>query len=168
MKYLMLVIFFKKTDYGAEILYIKSKYFTAADYNRLINEKLDLIIRQKKSFDKSDIADLVKNAELYKKVAILATKAELKAEKDKIIKLQAFDSSYFCGKSYFEDDGTQNYLVFQTIYKYFKKIGNTDHISAWKSKGLSDKNINPPPTSDDSLFTKLRLCNFLIIKRFIK
>ena len=63
----MLVIIFKKTDYGAEILYIKSKYFTTVDYNRLINEKLDLIIRQKRSFNKSDIADLVKNTELYKK-----------------------------------------------------------------------------------------------------
>ena len=41
------------------------------------------------------------------KVATLATKAELKAEQDKIIKLQAFDSSYFCGKSHFEDDGTE-------------------------------------------------------------
>ena len=27
-------------------------------------------------------------------------------------KLKAFDSSYFIGESYFEEDGTQNYLVF--------------------------------------------------------
>ena len=27
-------------------------------------------------------------------------------------KLKIFDSSYFIGKSYFEEDGTQNYLVF--------------------------------------------------------
>ena len=40
-----------------------------------------------------------------------------------------FDSSYFRGKSYFQDDGTQNYLVFQPMYIYFKKIGNTDHIT---------------------------------------
>ena len=32
---------------------------------------------------------------LIKKVATVATKAELKAEQDKIKKLQAFDSSYF-------------------------------------------------------------------------
>ena len=30
-----------------------------------------------------------------KKVATLATKAELKAKQDKIVKLQALDSSYF-------------------------------------------------------------------------
>ena len=34
----------------------------------------------------------------------LTTKAELKEEQDKIIKLQAFDSSYVRGKSYYEDD----------------------------------------------------------------
>ena len=30
-------------------------------------------------------------------------------------KLKTFDSSYFIGKSHFEEDGTQNYLVFQPI-----------------------------------------------------
>ena len=35
----------KKTDYEAEILDIKSKYFTAADYNKFTNEKLDLNIK---------------------------------------------------------------------------------------------------------------------------
>ena len=51
-----------------------------------------------------------------KKVAILAIKTELNAEQYKIIKLQAFSSGYFCDKSYFEDDCTQNYLVFQPMY----------------------------------------------------
>ena len=64
--------------------------------------------------------------------------------------MQAFDSSYR-GKSHFEDDGTQNYLVFQPMYKYFKKIGNTDYISLWKSKGLSDETIKPPSIFDNSL-----------------
>ena len=35
-------------------------------------------------------------------------------------KLKTFDSSYFIGKSHFEEDGTQNYLVFQPIFRYFK------------------------------------------------
>ena len=35
-------------------------------------------------------------------------------------KLNTFDSSYFIGKSHFEEDGIQNYLVFQPINKYFK------------------------------------------------
>ena len=68
-------------------------------------------------------------------------------------KLQIFDLSYFIGKSHFEEDGTQNYLVFQPINRYFKVIANTDYVSSWKSKGLSAESIKPPTTSDNSLTT---------------
>ena len=34
-------------------------------------------------------------------------------------KLKTFDSGYFIGKSHFEEDGIQNYLVFQPLKKYF-------------------------------------------------
>ena len=37
-------------------------------------------------------------------------------------KLQTFDSSYFLGKSHFEEDDAQTYLVFQPICRYFIKI----------------------------------------------
>ena len=43
-------------------------------------------------------------------------------------KLKTFDSSYFIGKSHFEEDGPQDYLVFQPIIRYFKVITNTDYI----------------------------------------
>ena len=66
-------------------------------------------------------------------------------------KLKTFDSSYFIGKSHYEEDGAQTYLVFQSINKYFKEITNTDYISSWKSKGLSAESIKPPTTSDNSL-----------------
>ena len=81
----------------------------------------------------------------------LATKAELKAEQDKSVKLQTFDSRYICSKSYFEDDGTQSCLVFQLLSGYFKTVANTSKVTAWKSKGLSDKGIKPPSTSNNSL-----------------
>ena len=66
-------------------------------------------------------------------------------------KLKTFDSGYFIGKSHFEEDGTQNYLVFQPINKYFKVIANTNYVSSWKSKGLSAENISQPTTSNNSL-----------------
>ena len=66
-------------------------------------------------------------------------------------KLKTFDSSYFIGKSYFDEDGKQNYLVIQAINKYFKLITNTDYVSSWKSKGLSAETIKPSTTSDYSL-----------------
>ena len=66
-------------------------------------------------------------------------------------KLKIFVSGYYIGKSHFEGDGTQNYLVFQPLNKYFKVITNTDYISSWKSKGLSAESIKPPTTSGNSL-----------------
>ena len=41
------------------------------------------------------------------------------------------------------------------MYRYFKKIGNTEHISSWKSKGLSDKIIKPVNTPVNSLVLTL-------------
>ena len=59
--------------------------------------------------------------------------------------------SYFIDKSHFEEDGTQNYLIFQPLNKYFKLIANTDYVSSWKFKELSAETIKPPSTSDNSL-----------------
>ena len=58
---------------------------------------------------------------------------------------------FFRGKSHFEEDGTQNYLAFQPIQRYFKIIagvGNGNYIYYWKSKGLSDERINSIKTCD--------------------
>ena len=51
-----------------------------------------------------------------------------------MLKLQVFDLSYFLGKSHVEDDSTQILLVFQPVYKYLKKMANSNPVSAWKSK----------------------------------
>ena len=58
----------------------------------------------------------------------------------------------FRGKSHFENDGTQNYTVFQTVYRYFKTTSaNDSNILSWKSKRLSDESIKPPTTSNKML-----------------
>ena len=51
---------------------------------------------------------------------------------------------HFRGKIHFEKDGTQNYSVFQPIYRYFKRVVNYDHILEQKPKGLSDEGIKSP------------------------
>ena len=64
---------------------------------------------------------------------------------NELLKLETFDSIYFRGKSHFEKDGTKNYLVFQPIQTYFKRIagvGNDNYIYYWKSKTLPDERIN--------------------------
>ena len=68
-------------------------------------------------------------------------------------KLKTFHSSYLIGKSHFEEDGTQSYLVFQPMHKYFKAFSITqclEYVSEWKSKGLSNESIKPISTSDNS------------------
>ena len=81
-----------------------------------------------------------------------------------IKKLQKLNSSYFRSKNYFDEEGTQNHLVFIPIERYFRLIPNKKYISSWKSEGLSDEVITPFATSDNSLTpwihrykTKIRL-----------
>ena len=66
---------------------------------------------------------------------------------NKLNKWKVFDSSYFIGKSHFDEDGTQNYLVFQSISKYFKLNTNKLYILSWQSKGLSTETIDHPTRS---------------------
>ena len=95
---------------------------------------------------------------------ITANKSKNLLVENELKKLKTFDLSYFIGKSHFEEDGNENYLVFSPIQRYFKLIPNTHHVSSWKSKGLSDKTIKPPATFDiglspliDYLSRKIRL-----------
>ena len=44
---------------------------------------------------------------------------QIKLAENELKKLKTFDASYFIGKSHFEEDGTENYLVFLPMYKYF-------------------------------------------------
>ena len=85
----------------------------------------------------------VKLSSLNRKITVNKSKPLL--VENELKKLKTFDSSYFRGKSHFGKDGAQNYLVFQPMYRYFKVIagvGNGTHIYYWKSKGLSDEEIN--------------------------
>ena len=66
---------------------------------------------------------------------ITASKTKNLLVENELKKLKAFNLVYFSGKSHFEEDGTDNYLVFQPIQKYFELISNTQYISSWKSKG---------------------------------
>ena len=67
--------------------------------------------------------------------------------------LKTFDFGYFIGKSYFDEDGTQNQLVFQPIVRCFEVntiLNVADYVLSWKSKGSSAESIKPRTTSDNS------------------
>ena len=69
---------------------------------------------------------------LNRKITSIKTK-HLLAE-NKFRKLKTFVSIYFRGKSHFEEDGTQNYLLFQPMNRYLRVGASINQIVLWKSK----------------------------------
>ena len=95
---------------------------------------------------------------------ITKNKADHLIVRNEINKIKDFDFGYFIGKSNFEEDGVQNYLVFPPMYKYFKTI-NSSYISSWTSKGLSNESITPPSAANNFLIPSL---NYLGTKIRVK
>ena len=132
----------KKTDYNTKITEIEKnltdhnhdKYITTPEFNILTVSVSNARLRQA-NFD-------AKLSSLNRKITSNKTRHLL--VENELKKLKTFDSSYFIGKSHFEEDGTQNYLIFQTMQGYFKRnvnVGNDNYVCYWKSKGLSDEKI---------------------------
>ena len=65
-------------------------------------------------------------------------------------KIKTFDLSYFRGKSHFQEDGTENWFVFQPLCRYFKTAyaNDNNYILSWKSKRLSNLEIDSIKTTD--------------------
>ena len=91
-------------------------------------------------------------------------KADHLIVRNEINKIKDFEFGYFIGKSHFEEDGTQNYLVFQPMYRYFK-TDSSYHISSWTSKGFSNESITPLSAPNNFLAPSL---NYLGTKIRIK
>ena len=71
-------------------------------------------------------------------------------------KIKTFDSSYYNGKSYFEEDGKPNYLTFQPLNKYFKvRDSDSNHVLSCTSKGLSNESMKPSTTLNNNLYPNL-------------
>ena len=51
----------------------------------------------------------------------------------------------------FFNDKTQLYLTFQKPCYTLKRLGNTEEVVSWKSKGFSTKKLTTPTTTDNSL-----------------
>ena len=137
----------KITGTEKKLTHNHDKYITTPELNILVASVFNARLAQANLVAKTDLDNSVS----YLDSKIDTNKTKNESIENKFKKLRTFDSSYFRGKSHFEEDGTQNYLVFQAINRYFKVIANTQYISSWKSKGLSAASITPPATSDNSL-----------------
>ena len=147
--------FVKRTDYNNKVTEIENK-LNSHNHDKYINtsefNKLDVDVFNATTA----LANLVKKTDFDAKLSGLNRKITQNKTKQLLVenelkKLKTFDSSFVIGKSHFEEDGVQNYLVFQPLNKYFKVISSTNYISSWKSKGLSNKTIKLPATSDNNL-----------------
>ena len=146
-----------KTEYNTKVTEIDNKltghnhdkYINTSEFNKLAADVSNARLAQANLIAKTDFDAKLSN--LSRKIT--PNKIKHLLVQNELNKLKTFDSSYFIGKSYFEEDGVQNYLVFQPIIRYFKvnTITNTDYVSSWKSKELSAESIKPPTTSDNSL-----------------
>ena len=90
-------------------------YFTTPEFNTLAASVFNATLA---------LADLVRK--MYFDAKLLSVNKKITANKTKQLlvknelkKLKIFDSSYFIGKRHFEEDGTQNYLIFQWKYRVF-------------------------------------------------
>ena len=149
----------KKTDYNTKVTEIENKlnnhnhdkYITTPEFNTLAADAFNARLPRANLVTKADFD--AKLSSFNRKITSNKTRHIL--VEIELKKLKTFDLSYFIGKSHFEEDGTQNYLVFQLLNKYLKIITNTKYISLCQSKGLSDKTIKPPTTSDYKCNLKL-------------
>ena len=100
------------------------KYITTPEFNTLATDVFNARLAQANLITKTDFD--AKLSSLHRQITVNKTK-DLLVENE-LNKLKTFDSSYFIGNSHSEEDGTQNYLVFQPINRYFKVIVNTDYV----------------------------------------
>ena len=157
-KYLILLIWLKKTDYDSKVTEIENKlnnhnhdkYVTTTEFNTLAADIFNARLSRANLVAKTVFDNSISS--INNKIAANKTKNE--SIENEFKKLKTFDLGYFIGKIYFEEDGAQNHLVFKPIIRYFKVatiISVADYILSWQSKGLSAETIKPRNTSDNSL-----------------
>ena len=155
---LILVGLLRKTDNDARIKEIKGGITsitgfattTALNYVKNMLSNFSVLVKQTDYDAKiKDIESKYFTTSDHNKSKKSATKAELKAEEDKVLKLQTYDSSLFIGQSYVINDGPQNFLIFQPIYKTLKmSVGLSDTSVEWDSKGLWNEKVKPCVTEN--------------------
>ena len=114
----------KKTVYNTKISDLEkkltdhnhNKYITTPEFNKLVADVFNARLAQANLITKTDID--AKLSSLNRKIT--KNKSKHLLVQNELKKLKTFDLSYFIGKNYFENDGTQNYLVFQPMNKYLK------------------------------------------------
>ena len=99
------MVLFKKTDYDSKISEIEGKIL---DVTNLATKTALTTVENKILVTKTDFD--TKLLSFNRKITSNKTKHVL--VQNGLKRLKTFDLGYFIGKSHFEEDGVQNYLVF--------------------------------------------------------
>ena len=102
--------------------YVHDKYITTPKLNKLTAEGFAARLAQGILASKNDITNFVNDTDFDDKLKNRNEKVTSNKEKHLLIeselkKQQTFDLSPFIGQSYFNNDGAQLFLIFQSIYK---------------------------------------------------
>ena len=112
----MLLIQLKKTDYNTKITDIENKrdnhnhdnYTDTSEFNQLAADVFNASLAQGNLITETDFDAKL----LIRNTKITPNKTKHLFVENELNKLKTFDSSYFIGKSHFDEDGTQSWLVF--------------------------------------------------------
>ena len=136
----------KKTDYDTKVTEIEKKitdhnhdkFITTPEFNTLATNVFNTRIAQANLITKTDFD--VKLSTLNRKITSNETRYLLIGK----------ELSYLHGRSYFDEDGTQNYYIFQPISKYLKVayVNNANYVLSWKSRGFNDIKIESSRTNN--------------------
>ena len=158
----------KKADYNIKIMDIENKlnnhnhdkYIATSEFNTLAANVFNARLAQATLIAKTDFD--AKLSSLNRKITANKTKHFLNDN----------DLSYYRGKQYFgEGSSKQNCLVFLPMGKYVKLnsvVGVIDRVLSWQSKGISNENIKPPRTSNNSLNPELNYYGTKTKVKFIR
>ena len=122
-----------------------AKYINTPEFNKLITENFAARLAQANLITKTDFD--AKLSSLDKKIT--SNKIKHLLFENEMKNLKTFDLSYFIGKTHFDEDRAQNYFIFQSKLEYFTL--NSNWITKWNSKGLSDESLEVIFTSDNTL-----------------
>ena len=164
-----------KTNYKTKISELEKnitdhdqdKYITTSGVNTIATNVVNTKITQANLITKTDFD--IKVLSIDSKVTGNKWKHEsIENELQKLKKLSenSFLSIFFTINRFDSEDGTQVYLIFQLVHRYFKLIASTKSIAKGKSKGLSDESIKPITTSDNNLAPLISCYGYTIRLKF--
>ena len=132
-----------------------SKYITTPTFNKLTAENFAARLAQANLASKNHMANFDKKKDFDDKLKYLGKKLFQIKQNLYLLKMNSFKKitfglSLFIGKSCFNNDGAELYLIPQPLYYTLRRRDDTEKVVSWKSKGLPTEKLTTLTTDDNS------------------